>query len=262
MGRGMGHDGASTPVPRLDAVNHEAGDRTIRPLVKALNVVLAPLSRRDWQGVDRLPPTGGVIVVANHISNADPLALGQFLAYSGRWPRFLAKSSLFRVPGLGALLRGSQQIPVERGGSQAADALAAARTALEQGQAVVVYPEGTITRDPDLWPMRGRTGAARLALATRCPVVPVGQWGAEEFLRGRQLGVPRFWARPTLRIRVGPPVPLDDLRDRPVDAAVLGEATDRIMGAVTVLVAELRGEPAPAVRFDPRAGAAGSGGPA
>jgi len=241
-----------TDVPRLDVVNREPGDRTIRPLVKALNLVLAPLSRRDWQGQDRLPGSGGVIVVANHISNADPLALGQFLAYAGRWPRFLAKSSLFAVPVLGRLLRGAAQIPVERGGSHAVDSLAAARDALEAGRAVVVYPEGTITFDPDLWPMRGRTGAARLALATRCAVVPVGQWGAEELLRGRHVGLPRFWARPTLRMLVGTPVPLDDLRTRDVDAAVLAEATDRIMAALTALVEQLRGEPAPPERFDPR----------
>ena len=101
--------------------------------------------------------------------------------------------------------------------------------------------------------MRGRTGAARLALATGCPVVPVGQWGAEEFLRGRTVGLPRLWARPTLRMLVGPPVPLDDLRELPLDAAVLHEATDRLMGALTALVEELRGEPAPPERFDPRA---------
>jgi 1-acyl-sn-glycerol-3-phosphate acyltransferase len=241
-----------TPVPRLDVVNREPGDRTIRPLVKALNLVLAPLSRRDWQGQERLPGSGGLIVVANHISNADPLALGQFLAYSGRWPRFLAKSSLFRLPVLGRLLRQAAQIPVERGGSHAVDALAAARAALEAGQAVVVYPEGTITFDPGLWPMRGHTGAARLALATGCPVVPVGQWGAEEFLRGRTVGLPRLWARPTLRMLVGSPVPLDDLRGRDVDAAVLGEATERVMAALTALVEQLRGERAPEVRFDPR----------
>lgn len=237
---------------RLAVVNHEPGGRTIRPLIRALNVVVAPLTRRDWQEQDRLPATGGVIVVANHISNADPLALGQFLAWSGRWPRFLAKSSLFRVPVLGPLLRGAGQIPVERASSQAADALVAARTALDAGRAVVVYPEGTITFDPDLWPMRGRTGAARLALSTGCPVVPVGQWGAQEILHGRRLGLPRFWAHPTLRMLVGPPVPLDDLRERDLDADVLREATERIMTALTTLVEQLRGEPAPATRHDPR----------
>ncbi len=250
---GVSSGAGRTPVPRLDAVNHEPGDATIRPLIKGLNAVLAPLSRRSWDGREHLPASGGVIVVANHISNADPLALGQFLAYSGRWPRFLAKSSLFGVPGLGRLLRRAGQIPVERGSSRSVDALAAARAALEEGRAVVVYPEGTITRDPGLWPMRGRTGAARLALATAFPVVPVAQWGAEEFLRGPALGLPRFWARPTLQMRVGPPVALDDLRGRAVDAALLAEATERIMAALTSLLEELRHERAPAVRFDPRA---------
>ena len=245
--------GGSSRVPRLDEANHEPGDATIRPLIKVLNAVLEPLSRRDWSGQEHLPASGGVIVVANHISNADPLALGQFLAYSGRWPRFLAKSSLFAVPGFGRLLRRVGQIPVERGSSRSVDALTAARAALEQGRAVVVYPEGTITRDPDLWPMRGRTGAARLALATSFPVVPVAQWGAEEFLRGPELGFPRLWARPTLRLRVGEPVVLDDLRGRAVDAALLAEATERIMAALTALLSELRAEPAPSVRFDPRA---------
>jgi 1-acyl-sn-glycerol-3-phosphate acyltransferase len=247
-----------TRVPRLDVVDREPGDRTIRSLVTVLDAVLTPLSRRDWRGQGHLPASGGVVVVANHISNADPLALAQFVARSGRWPRFLAKRSVFGVPVLGRLLRRAGQIPVDRGGGRAADALAPAREALEAGRAVVVYPEGTITYDPDLWPMRGRTGAARLALSTGCPVVPVGQWGAEEFLRGRHVGLPRFWARPTLRMLVGPPVELDDLRGGPVDADVLHEATARIMAALTALVEQLRGEPAPAERFDPRADPASS----
>ena len=242
----------TTRVPRLAQANSEPGHQTIRTVVQVLNAVLEPLTRRDWRGQENLPATGGVIVVANHISNADPLALGQFLAYSGRWPRFMAKRSLFGVPVVGAVLRRTAQIPVERGTSRAGDSLAAASAALAAGRAVVVYPEGTITRDPDLWPMRGRTGAARLALASGCPVVPVGQWGAEQILYGRELGVPHLLGRPTLRLAAGPPVPLDDLRAGPVTAASLAEATDRIMTAITALVAGLRGATPPPVRFDPR----------
>ena len=189
----------------------------------------------------RSSQTGGVVVVANHISNADPLALGQFLAYSGRWPRFLAKASLFKVPVVGGILRACGQLPVERNSTRSGEGLAAAVEAVEQGRAVVIYPEGTISKDPDLWPMVGRTGAARVALRTGCPVIPVGQWGAQELLYGDRLGFPKILPRKTLRMLVGDPVPLDDLRALPLTAAVLDEATTRMMDALVALVAQLRG---------------------
>ena len=235
----------------LAQVNREPGRDVIFAVVTLLNLVLRPLTRRDWRAQDKIPPSGGVILVANHISNADPLALGQFVAFSGRWPRFLAKASLFRVPVVGAVIRACGQIPVERRSARSADALVAAVAAVEQGRAVVIYPEGTITGDPDLWPMAGKTGAARIALRTGCPVVPVGQWGAQELMYGREIRFPRLFPRKTLRLLVGDPVPLDDLRARPVEAATLDEATDRIMDAITALVAELRQQPPPASRFVP-----------
>jgi 1-acyl-sn-glycerol-3-phosphate acyltransferase len=124
---------------------------------------------------------------------------------------------------------------------------------VEKGQAVTIYPEGTISRDPQLWPMAGKTGAARIALETGCPVIPIGQWGAQELMYGGELRFPKLLPRKTLRFKAGDPVDLDDLRDQPVAVAVLIEATERIMDAITSLVADLRGEPAPAVRYDPRA---------
>jgi 1-acyl-sn-glycerol-3-phosphate acyltransferase len=238
---------------RLSKANLEPGSKTIFGAVTLLHAVMRPLTRRDWRGQDKLPQTGGVIVVANHISNTDPLALAHFLAYSGRWPRFLAKASIFKVPVLGGILRACGQLPVERNSSRSGEGLAAAIEAVERGRAVVIYPEGTITKDPDLWPMVGRTGAARVALRTGCPVVPVGQWGPQELLYGDQLGFPRLLPRKTLRSIVGDPVPLDDLRRLPITAAVLDEATTRMMDALTALVAELRGAQPPAQRFDPRA---------
>jgi 1-acyl-sn-glycerol-3-phosphate acyltransferase len=240
-------------VPRrLSKANTEPGGRTIFGVVTVLNAVMRPLTRRDWRATDKLPRSGGVIVVANHISNADPLALGQFLAYSGRWPRFLAKASIFKVPVLGRILRACGQLPVERNSKRSGEGLAAAIEAVEQGRTVVVYPEGTISKDPDLWPMVGRTGAARIALRTGCPVIPVGQWGAQELLYGDHLGFPKILPRKTLRLVVGDPVPLDDLRQIPLTAAVLDEATTRMMDALAALVAELRGGEPPAQRFNPR----------
>ena len=123
---------------------------------------------------------------------------------------------------LGRILRACGQIPVERQSAQSADALLAAVAAVGQGQAVVIYPEGTITRDPDLWPMKGKTGAARIALRTGCPVVPIGQWGAQELMYGTEIGFPKLLPRKTLRLIAGDPVPLDDLRAAPVTGADAG----------------------------------------
>ena len=240
-----------TEPRKLSQVNQEPGGQTISTVVRFLNAIMSPLTKRDWRYQDKVPQSGGVIFVANHISNADPLAVGQFLAYSGRWPRFLAKASVFELPVVGRIIAASGQIAVQRDSTQSKDALIAAARAIEQGRALVIYPEGTITRDPDLWPMRGKTGAARLAFTTGCPVVPLGQWGAEELMPGRTPRIPKLFPRKTLRIAAGDPIFLDDLLQKPLTAATLDEATTRIMDAITVLVAELRETTPPAHRYDP-----------
>jgi 1-acyl-sn-glycerol-3-phosphate acyltransferase len=129
--------------------------------------ILSAIMRRDWRGAENLPRTGGVVAVSVHASNLDPLTFGHFIHGNGRVMRFLAKASLFKVPGFGALLRSAKQIPVHRGGGDAALAFASAVEAVRAGQLVAVFPEGTLTRDPDMWPMRGKTGAARIALTDR-----------------------------------------------------------------------------------------------
>jgi 1-acyl-sn-glycerol-3-phosphate acyltransferase len=248
----MADSRAAARLRPLAEVNREPGERALFRTVAVLNAIMVPFTKRDWRGQRKVPQTGGLILAVNHISNADPLAIGQFIAYSGRWPRFLAKTSLFRLPIIGRVLRACGQIPVERASRAAGDALKAAIRAVEEGRAVTIYPEGTITRDPQLWPMAGKTGAARIALETGCPVIPIGQWGAQEIMYGREIGFPKLLPRTTLRVEAGDPVELDDLRNQPVTAPVLTEATDRIMDAITALVADIRGEPAPAARYDPR----------
>ena len=248
-----------TALPPLAQANAEPGGRTIFGVVSLLHALIRPLTHRDWRDQHKIPAEGGVVLVVNHISNVDPLAVGQFVAFSGRWPRFLAKESLFRIPVVGAVIRACGQIPVRRGTAAAQDALTAAVVAVREGRAVVVDAEGTITLDPDLWPMRGRTGAARIALSTDVPVVPVGQWGAQDVMWGKRIHRPHLLPRKTFRLVAGDPVPLDDLRGQPLTAAVLAEATARIMAAVTALVAGLRGEEPPAQPFDPRPSAAGAG---
>lgn len=220
--------------------------------VVVVKPVLLAFTRRDWNDGTKIPAKGGCVVAVNHISHVDPLTLAHLLYDHGRLVRYLAKDGLFRVPVVGAVIRDAGQIPVTRLTTSASKAYDAAVAAVEQGACIGVYPEGTITRDPRGWPMRGKTGAARIALSTGCPVIPIGQWGAQDVL-------PAYTARPhvvpprTVHYKVGDPVDLDDLRGQPQTAAVLREATDRIMDAITALVADLRGEHAPAERFDPRA---------
>lgn len=216
----------------------------VRPAVRAM-------MKREWAGHEHFPATGGFVVCPNHISYADVFAVALFTFDSGREPYFLGKDSVFRLPGAGRLLKKAGMIPVYRESGQATQAFAAAMEAVREGKSVVIYPEGTLTRDPDLWPMTGKTGAARVALETRCPVIPVAQWGAQEIL-ARYSKKPRILPRKTTHLRAGPPVDLTDLYDQPINAAVLKEATDRIMAAITRELEVLRGEEAPPVRFDGR----------
>jgi 1-acyl-sn-glycerol-3-phosphate acyltransferase len=218
--------------------------------------VIVPLARLligiRVQHVEKVPTTGPFIVVPNHFSDVDPVVVGLAIWRARRLPHFLAKESLFRVFALGRFLRATDMVPVLRGGSGGADPLAAARAVLERGGGVVVYPEGTLTRDPDLWPMRGKTGAARLGLQSGVPVIPCAHWGDQRIAPRWQKKL-RFVPRTTVDVVFGEPVDLTPWQGRPLDAATLAEATAAIMQAITVLVEQQRGETAPVERWDPAA---------
>jgi 1-acyl-sn-glycerol-3-phosphate acyltransferase len=224
--------------------SYRLAERLLRPPLTAL-------TRRDWRGAENLPALSGFVACSNHISHVDPLTLAHFLFDNGCPPRFLAKQALFEVPVLGRIVAGAGQIPVKRGSADAGRSLEAAVEAVRAGECVAVYPEGTLTRDPDLWPMAGRTGAARIALTTGAPVVPLAQWGAQELLEpyGKRLHVFRH---PLVHVWAGPPVDLSPWQGRVLDAAVLAEATEAILAAITRLLEGIRGQRAPAERWDPR----------
>jgi 1-acyl-sn-glycerol-3-phosphate acyltransferase len=207
--------------------------------------------KRDWIDIDKIPATGGCVVVFNHVSHLDPLTSAHLINDAGRTPRYLAKSGLFKNRLLGGFLTAAGQIPVERMTADAVGAFDSAVQGIRGGKAIIVYPEGTITRDPDGWPMRGKSGAARIALETGCPVIPVGQWGAQDILPA-YTKTPLLLPRKTVHLRVGDPVDLSDLVAKEHSTAVVQEATDRIMAAVTHLVEDIRGEKAPEKRLDPR----------
>ena len=224
--------------------------------LRMAEVLVKPTTRGLARRVDidgeKIPATGGCIIVANHVTKIDPLILAHMIYDHGRIPRFLAKEALFDLPLLGRIVRGTGQIPVPRMTGDAKGAYDAAVRALHSGEVIVFYPEGTITRDPDLWPMRGKTGAARLALESGAPVIPVSHWGDQEVLPAYSSRLHLF-PRKTVTLKVGDPVDLADLLEGEISAAKISVATNRIMAALTSLLEDLRDEKAPAERFDPKA---------
>lgn len=216
----------------------------VRPLVRLL-------TRHEWRGQANVPRTGGCLVVVNHTSYADPFVVAHYLVNVSRLPRFLGKESVFRIPLVGRILRSAGQIPVYRETADAARSYADAVAAIRAGECVVIYPEGTLTRDPDLWPMRGKTGAARVALETGCPVIPLAQWGSHRVLSpyGKNL---RLLPPQEVVVAAGPPVDLSAFAGRPLDAGVLAAATDAIMAALSEVVGDIRGTEPPTSRWDPR----------
>jgi 1-acyl-sn-glycerol-3-phosphate acyltransferase len=157
----------------------------IGPLLRLLSVVVVSLTsalfRREWRHLERIPRTGPAILAVNHVSYADPFVIARLVWDAGRIPRFLGKAPLFEVPVVGPVLRGAGQIPVRRATREAADSLQSAVDALHRGEIVVIYPEGTVTRDDDFWPMVAKTGVARLALLVpAAPLIPVAQWGSQD----------------------------------------------------------------------------------
>jgi len=219
-----------------------------------LRPLLALLMRYRWQGKENVPRTGGVILAPNHLSYADWPAVALFsYVYGRRYPVFMIKSAVFEVKFLGPLMYKLGQLPVYRGRGDAGLVLKLAEQALAAGACVIVYPEGTATRDPDLWPMAGKTGAARLALTSGAPVIPVAHWGAQDILPYGSKK-PRLFPRKTVRMAAGPAVDLSAYRGQRLGASTLRAATTDVMADITALLAKIRQEAPPAVPWDPAAG--------
>lgn len=224
-------------------------------LLSLIAAILIPLVRfMFWVrpiGLEKLPKTGAYILVGNHVTNVDALAVAYFVYVNcKRAPHFLAKESLFRVPVLGKILTAAGQIPVYRSGKRNDAQMAAANAYLKAGHSIAIFPEGTLTRDPDLWPMRGKTGAVRLALDTGVPIYPIGQWGSEKVMP--QYGSkfrPGFWKK--VDVLVGDEIDLSRFRKKQLTPPELYEATEVVMKEITKLVAQLRGEEPPQRLWDP-----------
>jgi len=220
------------------------GAAVMRPI---LNLIV----KRDWRGGEKLPKSGPAIVVCNHISYLDPLTFSHFLYNNGRAPRYLGKESVFKIPIIGFIIKSAGQIPVKRESKDAIQGYEHAIAVLKAGHLLGVYPEGTLSRDPELWPMKGKTGVARLALQTGVPVYPCASWGPEKVIPpyGKRI---KLFPRTKVTVLMGKPVDLIKWKGKSADPVAVEEATEAIMDEITRLLVEIRGEPAPAVRFDPK----------
>lgn len=230
-----------TPIPLM----YRAVAGVVRPTMRAL-------TRYEVSGLDNIVRGRGFIVTPNHISHADVFSWAHVLYREGIAPVFLAKSALFETPIVSSVMKHTNQVRVDRESGSAAASLVPAIRALKAGKCLAIYPEGSLTRDPDLWPMRGKTGAARLALDVGCPVIPIATWGPQDLLAPYSKK-PHLLPRTRIQISFGPPVRLDDLRATPLTPKAVRTATDRIMAAITHELEKLRGERAPTERFDPKA---------
>jgi 1-acyl-sn-glycerol-3-phosphate acyltransferase len=223
------------------------------PLASLVIPVFSLFVKLEVEGEEYLPEEGAFVLAPNHYSELDPLVVAITVYHLGRAPRFLAKESLFTSKLTGWAFRSMGMVPVSRtSGSRAAkQTIEAAERLAEKGHGIIVYPEGTLTRDPDMWPMRGKSGAVRIALAGDIPVIPVAQWGTQAVLP-RYAKKPNLWPlRRPVRVRFGPPVDLSAYRGQAGSAEALTAATNVVMDRVTGLLGELRGETPPDRRWNP-----------
>ena len=223
------------------------------PLAAVVVPFVSYLARIRIVGREKLPRDGAFVLAPNHYSEFDPLIVAVAVWRMGRLPRFMAKESLFRVPVLGWVLRSTGMVPVARSSSRtaAAQTIAQSRDLVHNGRGVIVYPEGTLTRDPALWPMRGKSGAVRLAMAGDIPLIPMAQWGTHEIMGRYQKGLKLWPPRKRVQVLLGDPVDIGDLRGRQNDQAAVTLGTERLMQAITALLEQARDEKAPPVRWNP-----------
>ena len=212
--------------------------------------ILLALTKRDWRGRENIPASGPAIVICNHNSYVVPLVFAHFLYKSGRAPRFIGKESVFKVPVIGKIISGSGQIPVARESKYAGRALEHARSLLISGHCLGVYPEGTLTRDPELWPQIAKTGIARIAIMTKAPVIPCAQWG-DQNLMPRYSNKIVLWKRHKISLWAGKPLDFSPWYGKEDDQEALIEATAYAMKAITDMLEQMRGEKRPEVIFDP-----------
>ncbi|MDP9093300.1 MAG: 1-acyl-sn-glycerol-3-phosphate acyltransferase [Actinomycetota bacterium] len=236
-------------MPRLEKLRRAGHGEKLGAVWRIVWLILywpcSILIKSEYRHIDRIPQSGPAILIVNHVSHVDPFLVAKMVIDAARTPRFLAKDSIFGVPVVGAAMRGMGHIPVKRGTADARQSLAAAVDALASGKIIVLHPEGTVTRDPNGWPMAAKTGAARLSmLAPDVPVIPVVQWGVQNSIDLYRRRV-RLVPRPRNTISIGQPLDLSEFHGAVHNIRTLRKVADVMGRRLREDVAVLRNEPAP-----------------
>ena len=213
--------------------------------------IMRAITKRNWVDVNKIPKSGPAIFYSNHVSYLDALVLAHMLFENGRAPRFIGKEAVFKVPIVGWVLYKAEQIPVKRESNSAQVALGEAIAALKLGHAIAIYPEGTLTRDENLWPMTGKTGAMRLAIASGAPLIPVAQWGVHKILAPYSRAF-RIFPRKKVTLVVGDPLDISKWSGKEDDPIAMEEATGFAMKKLAQMVGDIRNEQPPKELFDIR----------
>jgi len=217
---------------------------------KVVIPILNCVGKKQWRGGENIPQSGKIIIASNHISYLDVLFLTHFLYRNGRAPRYIGKEGVFKTPVVGKIVLAAGMVPVIRESKDAAKALDHAVRLLEIGHCVGVYPEGTLTRDPNGWPMVAKTGLARLAITTKTAVIPIAQWGSQIVMPTYEKKI-KLFPRTPIKVLAGKPLDFSPWYGKENDPVALVEATAFLMRALTDLLEELRGAKRPIEIFDP-----------
>lgn len=210
------------------------------------------LTKATWKGQDNFPKDRPFIVIMNHLTEFDAFVIMHFITDEGIAVRAMAKASLFKVPLLGTILRKTKMVEVHRGSERSKDALEAAKQAIRDGETIAIFPEGTLTTDPKFWPMQFKTGAARLALATGAPIIPVVHWGSQNVMHRFRDSIMKFWKRHPTTVVAGPAIDLSDLPQDDANREAVQTATRRMEDTVRKMLAEIRNEPVPTEVWNPK----------
>jgi 1-acyl-sn-glycerol-3-phosphate acyltransferase len=246
-------------------MQNETRKKVTSAIFGIIKPAVACFTKRKVLGAEKLEKYQNtpLLVVSTHMSNLDSVFPPTLLSEYGIYAKVFAKDTLWKNPILKPLLNVTNMIPVKRNSKDAANSLDIAKSVLDNNECILIYPEGTTTKDPDYWPMSGKTGAARLAFQNDVTVLPIAQDGAQNVFNiknrknSKSLLGGHLLSRQTITMSVGEPIELDDLKSKyllesDLDAKklVLKEATDKIMQTLASMVGDMRNTSPPAELYD------------